>query len=404
MYGILAKRIGGDMKRIILTLALALGVGAAVIVGASVVHAGDGPGQSLLRIEAEQTVNNSWYGAGESVTVDGTVRGDVYCAAQSVIVTGAIEGDLICAAQQIEFRDNATVAGNVRVAAQTVRFSDTTEIGKNVSVFGQTVAIDKNAVINGDLNGASESVTVNGTVGRDIAFGLTQLTVNGTVGRNIDVELEHLMLAEHATVGGDLRYSAATESTLPQNVVAGEIVYTEQAASTTSGPSRAVSFLYGAVVLILLGLTLALVVPRFVQNATPIRGTRLGTGLLVGISALIVMPIIAVLLIASLVLWPVGIAILLVWALAAIVAIPLSAFMIGRIILQKRHSNIILTMLLGTGVVALLCLIPILNIIVIVLTMATGTGLALIQATSSLSKPVYSVAPRKTTTAKTRKK
>lgn len=378
------------MKRIVIALSFGLAVAVATLTGSHLVGAAASSEDSLQRVATGQTRDSSWITGGQTVIVDGTVNGDVYCGSQRVVVSGIINGDLICGAQEIELQDNAVVTGSIRAAAQTLRIDGTASVGHAVSFFGQRAIVSKNAVVKGDLNGAVQELIIDGTVQRDVKIGSEQLTINGTIGRNIDANTDRFDIADTAKVGGDVAYTADSDLSLNTHAVAGQTTFQQRVDREDMSP--VVAYLYGVIVLGLLVLVIVLLFPRFVHRASTPQVARLGLGLLVGFVTMIVLPIIAALMLMSIVLWPLGIAALLVWGLLWIMAVPLFAAMVGRFVVRQRHSNIILTTMLGVVILLLLLLIPIVNIIVWVLAFLTGAGLMILQMQSMANKPRYRVA------------
>lgn len=82
--------------------------------------------------------------------------------------------------------------------------------------------------------------------------------------------------------------------------------------------------------------------------------------------------------------------VLLAWALMLVVSVFFTAYYIGRVAWQKQN-NIVLAMFTGALIVALLLLVPFLNVFVFFLSVWYGSGALLLYAKTRWVAPRYTM-------------
>ena len=341
-------------------------------------------------VAADQTVDGSAFLAGDAVTVAGTVKGDVYCAGGTVLISGVVEGDVLCAGQSVTIA--GTVKGDVRAAAMTLVMQGTVE--KNATLFGQTVLLEQTNAVKNDVTVGGSIVRLAGTVGRDARVGAMTLDLGGTVVRHFEGEVENLQATSAARVGGNMTYWSSKDGVVPQGVVAGEVhryqpaeYEEEQAPSVATFVSSMVT---GIAFLMILTLFIVLVVPRTVRRLSDYSWKRIWLPLLVGMASLFVALPLIVLLLLSIVGLPVALLLVVVIGLMLLVAGPLSAYYIGRWLLEGRSTNMIVSALLGSLVLGTVAAIPFVGGLVVFLALATGIGMVVLSLRSEFTgKPLY---------------
>jgi hypothetical protein len=338
---------------------------------------------------ARGTNDKSIHKAGQNVDITGTVNGDVYCAGQTVTVDATVNGDVLCAGQTVTV--DGTVHGNVRVAGQTVSLNS--QVDKSVTIAAQTANIGSGTKIGNDLSLFARSTHVNGNVGRDITGGSEDMTISGTVGRNIDANVDTLVLESGAKVGGNVTYTSQHTVQMDRGaVVSGQVIKhapSKQANHHHVG-SVAGWLLFGLIVFLMMlvfALVLVALFPWFFREASQTMRGWPWWELLIGFLASLFVPAIIFMLLLTIVGIPLAILLILFWIAASLVSGTLTAFYIGRLLLPRRSAP--LMMLVGGVLLAVLYLIPFLNLIVIPLAYWIGLGLLLVYLWRGWRHPVY---------------
>ena len=147
---------------------------------------------------------------GESVSVPAD-QGDVYAAAGQVILDGAIEQDLVVAGGMISIDQdvkgdllaaggniivNADIGDDLRMAGGNISING--HVGGDVLVFGGTISFGSQAVIEGDIIAFGGLVVLNGDINGSVLSNAGDLTLRGNIRGSADLRAETL------TVGGSV--------------------------------------------------------------------------------------------------------------------------------------------------------------------------------------------------------
>ncbi|PID31388.1 hypothetical protein CR983_01365 [Candidatus Saccharibacteria bacterium] len=325
------------------------------------------------------TVDGVAFLAGNSVTIDGTVNGDVFCAANSIVVTGTINGDLLCSGNSITV--NGDVTGDVRLAASSVTINGT--IGGDATIFAGSVTLGNDATIARDLTGASATFVLNGTIKRDAILGAEQVTIGGMVGGDVDTDVSLLTLSKNSEVKGDIRYTSEKDATI-NGTVGGETTRTpvnEHAAKNHHNASPLALLagaLMGALTIGLLVVLGAVLLPRAVEAYANVSWGRVGIAAVVGLTVVVVMPIVALLLLATLVGVVLSYVVVLVWLLLMALSPIWAGYFVGSKLMAGRSTHVLLRATVGALVLMVLLMIPVVNILTMVVVVLVGTGLPLL--------------------------
>jgi cytoskeletal protein CcmA (bactofilin family) len=388
VYNINRYDKGDGMKRLKLLLAGLL-VTLPILGWAATTRAQNFQTGDVVSVQSDKTIDSTLYTAGRDVTIAGTINGDVFCGGQNVTVSGTINGDLICAAQTMTI--SGRVNGDIRVAAQTLSLNS--EVTGRATVIAQTFNSDSKARIGGDLTLLGQSASLSAHVGRDIAGTIENLTINGHVGRNISAEIGHLSLANTAQVDGGIYYTSQNDLDRQDGaVVAGEVHRTEPTKAQNEERGTGNFVWWYMLSMLALALSLILLVPQAFQRSSVLACSSLGMTFLVGFVASILAPIVVIMLCVTVIGIPLGLLALVVWITIIGLSGPFAAYLIGRLV-WREGRNAILVMGIGSIILILLMLVPILNFVVFLAVMWFGVGTVLRAAWRSLGGHGYDVEP-----------
>ena len=326
-----------------------------------------------------ETVDASAYLAGSTVTVAGDIRGDLYCAGQTVDISGTVEGDVICAGQTVTI--SGTVLGNVRVAGQNVALNG--QVGRSVTAFGQSVTLASGATVTTDATMYASSLQLDGKVGRDAVIGGQAVTVGGMVGRNATVVDRQLSLGSAAHIGGTLDYTSNNEVQMNTGaVVAGQTqrhappTRTQSSDNSFAAHFWGVAYWFGAI--LVFGLFLLGLAPRSYHSSAQLMTAKLGWALLTGVVALVMAPIMAVLLMVTVIGLPAGLALLFLWLVALLASFAYSSYALGQWLAERAAWKLMWpsfsALVLGLVVLSLLMLIPFIGGLCSFLALIWGLG------------------------------
>jgi cytoskeletal protein CcmA (bactofilin family) len=354
----------------------------------SVLGADFQPGSGVL--EAGQTVEGTVVFSGDVIRIDGTVEGTAFAFGSNVQVNGTINGDLIVAAQDIQI--NGTVNGNIYSAGQNLTVGGKTNW--DAFLAGQNIKITKDAVIGRDLFIGGATISHEGTVQRRLSAGGSDISVSGIVGQDAVLDADKINILSGSNIKGNFHYTSANKANIASgSVIEGNTDWKYKQPEQTQQKTFMES--WGGVMLsivsaLLVWLIMRLWRPEFWnRNSKPIIEQpfkALGTGAL----ALLVTPIIAILLMITVVGIPVGI----ILGIAYGVAIYLSKIVVASAFgywLSKRYKwasihKGVWPVLIALVILAVLTHLPYIAFLTGLLIVLAGLG-ALVAANLRREKP-----------------
>jgi anti-sigma factor RsiW len=375
------RRTAGVM---VLTALVALAASSASALERRVVKDGN------VTIPADETIDDSVFAAGETVSVDGIITGNLLVCARRVSVRGTVKGDLVALGQRIEL--DGKVEGNVVTAGEELAVRG--PIGRSLHAFVKHAGIDREAKIEWDSITFAQAADLEGQVGRDLLVfaGITNL--RGDVARHASAWTGHLKVEGPVKIGGDFTAHTADKDHLNVDsrvtVVGKTETHFESDKPKGSGkgsryasPSFYVWKTVWLAAAFLTGLVLSRLWPSFfayrLGNTSSIL-KPLGIGFLVLVAA----PIGILLLGVTLVGLPLALLLLALWIASLYLSGIVVGGIAGRALLERRGAvpppPFPLALIVGLLVVAVAASIPYLGGLVRFCVLLLGLGIATVQA------------------------
>jgi cytoskeletal protein CcmA (bactofilin family) len=378
LFAIIKLKEPFNMKRLLLLFVGLTGALSLLWVGVLVAadfRTGDSP-----TVMSNETIDGTLYSAGTTIRVDGTVKGDLICGGQQVTVSGTVEGDVLCAAQSITVTGHVT--GSIRSAAQSI--SVTGKVDGSVTIAAMTATIGSDAVVGRDLTIAAQDATLDGTVVRDTQVGSRTFSTNAKLGRDLNVKATTITLSDKTTVGGNFAYASEADATVASGAhITGKTTHHQPPKSNPTPEALSISafisaLIFGFASFLLLGLALLGASPRLLAATShAITKSPLGT-IGVGLLALVLPPVIAVMVFVTVIGIPLALVILLTWLAAMIMALSVSSHALGKLIVAKlkwqEHWPNFAALVIGVFILFLLALIPYVGGYVMFVALIWGLG------------------------------
>jgi hypothetical protein len=218
------------------------------------------------------------------------------------------------------------------------------ETYRDVVIFDGDARIDGH--VTGNVVAFNGDVTVAGSVDQDVVAlnGRVILTSSAVVGADV-VSRDTIDRAEGASVGG----------TVTNNGVPTNFHFTDVAAF-----SRVALWIGSSVSSLLLGLLLLLFVPRAGEAVATVAQSRFGQSVGIGFAVFFGIPIVAFILIATVVAIPLSLGILLALALLYWIGYVAAALALGRQLVKPPTSRM-LAFLAGWGILRVFAIVPVLG-------------------------------------------
>lgn len=268
-----------------------------------------------------ELIESDLYLAGNSITVSDYVDGNVYVIAENVTISGKIGGDLFVLANTVTLTQDSYTYGNMYVCANEIKING---IVCDLYAFGNNLEISEN-----------------GIVLRDARTSTKNISLSGNIGRNAFIETNSISMADVAHVYGNLNYSAKESIVVPSGSVDGSIEYKEQTLFANNGNAKdiifayAIDFVYALVyTLVIFGLLL-LVAPKFTAKLHEITKTKWLVSLGIGILITLLVPIIAILLVFTMIGTPLSFAIFGLYLLVLSITFALTAIVLSKLLGDK---------------------------------------------------------------------
>ncbi len=338
------------------------------------------PGSPAAARDAGETVykkgavSDDYYAAGGTVNLDAQVAGDVTVAGGDVYINGAIQGDLMAAGGSVKIRgqvndDIRTAGGDVDVDAS---------VGDDLIASGGSVRIAPASVINGNAWLAGGDVYLAGTVEEDMMVAAANVRIAGTVNGDVEIHAQDIHILEGARINGNLQYhSPGTASTHDNAVINGTVTHSQV---EWQDHSPAPGGFFFTLTLLVAGLVLFLVFPNFTMAATQQTHSDPLKSLGIGVLALLLAPMVAIILMVTVLgIW-VGLALLLLYFIIVLVGFLVACFMIGErgagwlnIDITSKGRRI-LSLVAAIVVIGLLNLLPFVGGILVFVLLLLGLG------------------------------
>jgi hypothetical protein len=239
---------------------------------------------------------------------------------------------------------------------------------------GSVVILNGDARINGSVRGSvfalNGDVIVRGSVKDDVIAVNGRVIVNGGARVGGDVtSREKARISPGATVDGNVK-SVSSRFALGQvGVVAAILLWLAVIVST-----------------LVFGLLLLLIAPRAADAFADAGRTAVGLSIGLGVAAAVGLPVVGLILLATVVGFPLGAIVLLALGFLYTLGYVTSAYFLGRLILRPP-ANRLLAYLVGWGILSVAGLIPVVNVIVLIAATVYGLGMVVVALFRARSGP-----------------
>jgi len=314
-------------------------------------------------VSVRGAIANELHAAGAEVAVDSQTQGDAYVAGAVVSVAGNYGHNLYVAGARVDVAGK--IAGALKAVGARVLVGPQTEVTGSLQLGGADV------VFSGTAKGAAE------------IYGDT-VRIDGRIAGDLVVRARNVAVGPTAVVEGNARFETLNEPDIAQGAtIRGRQTVTLPRPPETAWKTVALAlvgtWLFGIAAGFVAGLVLLIVGRPFVaRSVDALRGAPARSGL-IGLAVLILLPLVAVLLMATVVGLPVGFLSLLALPLAWLVATVIAAFALGDILLNRARveqsfMGRLGLLVAGLFVLGLLGLIPVVGFITWLLALVFGLG------------------------------
>jgi len=368
-----------------------------VTLGASLIASAQQAGESVTKTGR---VSEDFYAAGGQVTVSADVDGDVIVAGGRIVVDQRVTGDVMAAGGFVDLR--ADVQDDVRTAGGSVTVSGT--IAGDLIAAGGSVNILSGARISGRTWITGGQLEIGGRLDNGLRAAGGSISIAGEINGDVELFADKISVLPTAKIRGDIRYTGRHEPVIDAGAeIAGQVSYEPLEMDL---PAHAAAAWGGRIAmvmsLILTGVVLFLMFPSFARGAAQAIVSDAWKCLGLGLAVLIMGPIVALLLLVTIIGIPLAVMTLATYVVFLIAGYLTGALFLGELGLgwlgkDTRAST-------GLRVLSIVAAVLVLSIIAWIPLLGTFTTLAaLVFGLGALKLQVirrYSTAGRGTARAK----
>ena len=339
--------------------------------------------EQTVEVAADEIIDDDLVAFGNFIDVRGTVTGNVCAFAQTVNVSGDIGGSLFigAASSSIGAKSVQTVwaaGGNLIVSGN---------VSKNLILVGGTLDIDKDARVGKDVRAYGSNFTVRGEILGSIKGGVGKFTMAGKSGK-VKIKADKTHIESTAVILGDLDLTGADEPKIDDGAaITGEVsiraIEPEDAEPFFFAFAPMLAFLVAAIKFVVLiskiivGVLLIALFQRYVRRVADTLLKETWKSLGWGFLGVIVIPIAAVVLFATLIGYPLGFLAVYVYSVLLYLSSIFIAVVIGEKIAQlfkKGAVSLYLSFIIGILILFVVGFIPVLNFLVRIFVILFGFG------------------------------
>lgn len=272
------------MKKILISLAFTILLVPAVVLGATF------QSNNTTNIEKSEVIKDDLYISSAETNIKGTIEGDLYIMAGQVNVDGEVAGDLNILGGTVSV--NGKVGDDLRAAGGTVEIGG--KVDDDLFIATGQCQLKPSSVIDGEVYIGAGSLVIAGQT-ESIKAGIGNLTVKRS-----------------GTIKGDLIYQSQNQAEIaPEADINGEVNFKQtQQEKKTATTFRLV---YGFLSSVLVGVLLIYLLSSFIEDTLKDCLPKVGLSILWGMGILIITPILAIILLMTIIGTPLSIGLMLVY-------------------------------------------------------------------------------------------
>lgn len=308
-------------------------------------------------------------------------EGDVYAFSAQVNLSGSVNGDIITAASDIKINSD-NVGGNIRAAGAIVDI--TSKKVRNITAAGQEIFINEETEAKG-VYLVGEKIKFYGKA-EELMVGGTEVLIDGVVSGNIKVNCDKLIIGKDAKIDGTIEVEAAEQPVIQGDIDESQIIF-NKINTSSNYDFTGVSILgkvFNLITAVILAIILTLLCKKYFEKSSNIVKSKPWLPVLIGFSALIIIPIAAIILLFTVVAIPISVISLIIYGILIYLAPIISGIILGKIIF--KDMNIYISALIGTVGIKLLMLIPYLGGILLFIAILLSLGLFVLNLGDRISE------------------
>lgn len=340
-------------------------------------------GEGDVRVAAGETIEESLFISGETITIDGTIDGDLAAFGERIVLRGVIRGNVFTAGREVEIF--GTIEGSLFACGERVTIEG--ELKQSVYGAAETLTLHERGTVARDAFLVGDSVHADGRTERDLLSAAERVEIRGTVGRDALAIGERLAIHDGASITGNLHYELgkgdepeiAPGARIGGETTSGELMHEEERKNRWLDGQTYLEFAVFLAAVFLAGMLLHRLLPDLFSadlESSPDFFRALGYGAV----ALIGTPIALILCLITVVGIPIGVIGFFLYLTSLFVSIIVVASLVGTSItatlgFEPENTGFGMSLLVGLVVVLVGLNLPFVGELLGLLVVVTGLGL-----------------------------
>ncbi len=326
------------------------------------------------RIDSNEVIEDNLYAAAADINILGTIEGDALLAGANILINSPIGQDLMVAGGNVTILNE--VGQDLRAAGGTILING--DVNGDAMLAGGLITIPAGVTIDGDVYVGAGRLVMDGIVNGDVSVAAGELLLNGRVNGVVEAIVdERFTIGANAVITNGLDYQARQEVVVPDTAtVGGEISFEEtayqkhgQADPETIFGILAGLWLFGFLTMAVAAVVLVLTFKKFSNEWVQGVNKRFGYYFAIGLAILLLGPLVFIILLMT----GIGLALAFLWLFAWLLMVALAKMYTGVLVGVWLHklfgkekdlpAPTWWSALLGTFVLSLLLLVPVLGML-----------------------------------------
>ena len=267
------------------------------------------------------------------------------------------------------FNHSTFIAGN-NIHLEEVTSKDTFVAGSSITITDSSIR---------DLYAAASKVRIDSNIEGNVYIGANSVIINKEINGNVHIAAEEIRIGKNASIKGTLSYPEDAKISIAkeENIKKIKTYKANTKEKEKTIVSKITDKVYSTLSLLVIGILLLIVLPKFFDTIGKKKENELGKNILIGFLGLIGIPLFSLLTIISIIGLPLGIISFVLYIIFIYLSIIPSSYYFGKLLIKDKIENNYLILTISLFAISLLELIPILGGFVSLICTITGLGLML---------------------------
>ena len=327
----------------------------------------DDANSSLLTSQPE-IIQDDIYSITPTQTISKVVNGNTFLIGKDVTISSEIYGNVFVIADNFTIDATGYVAASVFVLANKVTIDG---VIYDLYASCSDLLLSEDAIIYRDLKAIGDTINIQGRIGKNVTISANTFTLKTDDAENT------------VRIYGNLNYSSKEEIQIPEGLISGEVSFEALKEYSPTMGEKVYAYVSNLLqdllfIAVLFGLAIWLT-PKALEHMQKTGTQKLLPAIGVGILAIIVIPIIALLCMFTEFTALIGFAILSIFLLMLCISYAIGAIVLGQFVAKKlkvtKGFMTFLIVLATTLVLWILKQIPYVNLVVSLILVIAGFGI-----------------------------